>query len=170
MDARLYSQTTDSGHTGPRDDQRTQAQEVRPRTVAPRAQVYSPFLGAVSSSTGIDETSHGQRESVTSHSKSAVAHGSVNGPWSESAIPQTNSGVRDTLHENLNPKRKIDGKSESGILTRKSVPAGQHTSDLAGRQTPLGPGRISQLVNTQMSWPAGRHYRALGKSPSHSTR
>ena len=78
---------TARGHTGPRDDQRTQAQEVRPRMVAPRARVHSSFPGVVRSSTGIDKAAHKQRESVTSHSKSVVAHGSVNGPWSESEIP-----------------------------------------------------------------------------------
>ena len=63
------------------------------------------------SSTGIDETAHGQRESVTSQNNSAVAHGSANGPWSESAIPQTENGVSDALLENLNPKRETGGKS-----------------------------------------------------------
>ena len=123
MDARLHSQATKNRtreparrHAGPHDNQQTQAQEARPRE-------HSPLPGAVSSSTRI-ETTHGQRVSVMSHINSAVAHGSANRPWSESAIPHTESGVSNALHENLNPKRETDRKSDRvgpGKFTRRST-------------------------------------------------
>ena len=73
-------------------------------------------------STGIDETAHGQKGSVTrSHSESAFVHATANGPWSESMTPktghattETESGHSDAPHENLDPSREIDGKSVSG--------------------------------------------------------
>ena len=83
---------------------------------------------------------------MTSHNNSTVAHGSTNGPWSESANPHTESGLSGALHENLNPKREIDGESER-----------------------VGLGRVHQADNTRMSWPPSRPHQVPGESPSQPT-
>ena len=111
-----------SSHAGPRDGQSIAS------TIVETASGHSESASALDNpgsgpktATGSDETEHRQKAIVMSHGECADVHATVNGPWSESANPETRhqrpeteSGHCDALHGKLDPKGKRSVKSASG--------------------------------------------------------
>ena len=120
------TRVTASGHARPLDGQTIASAIV----VRSRSESVSAPGGPSSSqktATGSTETAHGQRGSVTSHGESAFVHATANGLWSESVTRETGhatletvNGHSDTLSENLDLSREINGKSVNGSGSQQS--------------------------------------------------
>ena len=137
--------------TGPHDGQSIVSAIVE--TASGHSESASALAGPGSgqkTTTGSNETAHGQKATVKSHGESAFVHVTVNCPWSESTTPETKleypeteSRHRYALHEKLDPEGEISVKSASG----SSLPSLQSVTDdhpLENWKTPPGQGQRAQ--------------------------